>query len=371
MSTVRTERRLALRLTEDELELRAVVRSFLRDVVPAPTATATSWDALDPEGKVWKRMADELGLQGLAVPEELGGQGFGVTELAIVFHELGRTTCAAPLLGNVALAGRLLTLLPMGDERDRLLAGLADGSLRAAVVTEGFRRDGDAVSGRATAVPDAPGADVLLVCVDGDVLAVEAGAAGLQVTLQDGMDLARSLGAVVAEGATATVVATDAAAVVERAVVEATVLLSAELTGVAEAALEEAVAYAKIRMQFGRAIGSFQALKHRMADMLVATEGAWSTTRHAAVLCDATDPEPDADELLRASGVAKAAASTAATFVTGENIQVHGGMGFTWEHPSHLRFRRARSASVLLGSPTWHRARVAAALTSGDDHGHA
>jgi alkylation response protein AidB-like acyl-CoA dehydrogenase len=363
------ERRLTLRLTEDELELQALVRGFLADVVPAPSATATTWSALDPEDKIWWRMADELGVQGLAVPEAFGGQGFGVTELAIVFRELGRVTCAAPLFGTVAMAARLLTNLPGGEHRDRVLRGIANGSLRAAVVTDGeFTLENDLLTGRAHAVIDAPGADVVLVCVGTDVAMVAADADGLALRPQDGMDLARNLGEVVADGVTPTLLTRGSGPAVRRAVREATVLLAAELTGVAEAALQEAVGYSKIRVQFGRPIGSFQALKHRMADMLVATEGAWWTTRHAALLCDADDPAAE-EELVRATGVAKASASSAATFVTAENIQVHGGMGFTYEHPAHLRFRRARSSSVLLGSAAEHRAKVAVALTSGDAHG--
>jgi len=366
------ERRLPLRLSSDELELQQVLRGFLSSVVPPPTPEAASWATLDPEGKVWQRMADELGLQSLAVPEDLEGQGFGMTELATVFLELGRVTCAAPLFGSVALAGRLLTHLPAGDDRDRVLSGIADGSLKATVALEGdFTADASTVNGRASAVVDAPYADVVLVPVGADVLYVEVGADGVEIHAQDGLDLARALGVVTLENAAATVLARNCADAVARSTAEATLLLAAELTGVAQAALHEAVAYSKIRSQFDRPIGSFQSLKHRMADMLVATEGAWSTSRHAALLCDAEDPAPSLEEVERAAGIAKAAASTAATFVTGENIQIHGGMGFTWEHPAHLRFRRARSAAVLLGSPSQHRARVAAALTSGDTHGRA
>ncbi|MDT4941334.1 MAG: hypothetical protein QOJ34_1423, partial [Pseudonocardiales bacterium] len=175
-------------------------------------------------------------------------------------------------------------------------------------------------------------------------------------------DLTRALGDVVLDGAPATVLARDAGPRAARARAAATALLAAELTGVAEAALDEAVHYSKIRTQFGRPIGSFQSLKHRMADMLIATQGAWSTSRHAALLCDATDPVPSLDELAIAVGTAKAAASEAAKFATAENIQIHGGIGFTWEHPAHLRFRRAHSASVLLGAPNDHRTHVAAIL---------
>jgi alkylation response protein AidB-like acyl-CoA dehydrogenase len=360
------ERRLPLRLSNDEQQLQKVVRDFLTSVVPPPSGANAAWADLDPDGRFWRRLTNELGLQGLAVPDELGGQGFGLAELAVVFHELGRVTCAAPLFGSMALAGRLLAHLPGGVERDRVLTGIADGSLRAsAVVDAEVAVEAGTLTGTATAVIDAPVADVLIVVAGTAVYSVAAAAPGVRIDRQDGLDLTRELGRVELREGHATLLAADAADAIQRGRAEATVLLSAELTGVAEAALAEAVGYSKIRTQFGRQIGSFQSLKHRMADILVATEGAWSTSRHAALLGDATGPSASADELALAAGVAKAAASTAATFATGENIQIHGGIGFTWEHPAHLRFRRARSGSVLLGSPAAHRVRVAAALTRG------
>ncbi|MDT4916918.1 MAG: hypothetical protein QOI15_2399 [Pseudonocardiales bacterium] len=358
-----TARRLALRLSSDEEQLRKIVREFVGSVLPAPTGDRASWSAIDPDGRLWRRIGAELGLQGLGTPEEFGGQGFGVAALAIVFHELGRAVCAAPLLGTVALAGRLLVELPAGEDRDRLLAGIAAGSLRATAIHDGgFKATEGTLTGSAAAVVDAPVADVLLVVCGDAVYAVEAKSAGVTVRHQDGVDLTRALGEVVLDSAPALVLARDAGEAVARGRAAATALLAAELTGVAEAALDEAVGYSTIRTQFGRPIGSFQSLKHRMADILVATQGAWSTCRHAALLCDATDPVPSLAELDLAVGTAKAAASSAATFATAENIQIHGGIGFTWEHSAHLRFRRARSASVLLGAPNGHRARVAAIL---------
>ncbi|MGY1815325.1 acyl-CoA dehydrogenase family protein [Blastococcus sp. SYSU D00820] len=364
------ERRLPLRLTDDQQQLQTVVRDFLARVVPAPTGDRPSWADLDPTGSTWRRLCAELALPGIAVAEELGGQGFGVAELAIVFEELGRVTCPAPLFGSLAVAGRVLAQLPAGDERDRVLSGIAEGSLRATVVTgAALSADGDRVTGTATAVVDAVGADLLVLDVDGDVVTVDAAAAGVTVTAMDGLDLTRPLARVVLDAAPATPVAAGARAAVDRGLAEATVVLAAELSGVAAAALAEAVDYARLRTQFGRPIGSFQALKHRMADVLVAAEGAWSSTRYAALLCDQPDAGPD--ELTLAVGVAKSAASTAAVFATAEDIQVHGGIGFTWEHPAHLRFRRARSAAALLGLPADHRRRTAAVLTGEGTRGAA
>jgi alkylation response protein AidB-like acyl-CoA dehydrogenase len=368
--TVPAERRLPLTLTADEQQLQKVIRDFLTDLVPQPSGSATSWSALDQDGRIWRRMSGELGLQGLAVAEELGGQGFGLAQLAIAFHELGRVTCAAPLFGTVALAGRLLANLPASQERDRILRGIADGSLRVAIVVDGdFHVAGSTLTGAASAVIEAATADLILIVSHDAVHSVETGASEVAVTPQDGMDVTRGLAHVRLDGVAATQLATAAGPAVIRGLAEATVLLAAELVGVAEAALGDAVDYAKIRTQFGRQIGSFQSLKHRMADMLVATEGAWSTCRYAALLCDATDPAASPNELALAVSVAKAAASSAATFATAENVHIHGGIGFTWEHSAHLRFRRARSASVLLGSPAEHRASITAVLASRAAHG--
>ena len=370
MTTV--ERRLPLRLSGEEEQLRKIVREFVTSVLPAPSGAAPSWSELDPTCRLWQRLATELGVQGLGSAEEFGGQGFGVAALATVFHELGRVTCAAPLLGTVALAGRLLAALPAGGERARLLTGIADGSVRATAIHDGDVTVVDGrMSGMAATVVDAPVADVLLVAVDAAVYAVDARGDGVAVRRMDGMDLTRELGEVRFTSAPATLLAAGAADAVARGLAEATVLLAAELTGVAEAALGEAVEYSKLRRQFGRQIGSFQALKHRMADMLIATEGAWSTCRHAALLCDADDPEPSPAELVLAVSTAKATASDAAMFATAENVQIHGGIGFTWEHSAHLRFRRARSAAVLLGLPNEHRSRVARTLNEGGLRGPA
>ena len=357
------ERRLSLRLTSDEEQLKKIVREFVRAVLPQPSGASPSWAEIDPDGRLWRRIGSELGLQGLGLPEEFGGQGFGVAALAIVFHELGRVVCAAPLFGTVALAGQLLAALPAGTDRDRLLAGIADGSLRATACYGANISAGDGrLTGSATAVVDAPVADVVLVVVGDDVYAIDPAAADVTVRAMDAMDLTRAVGELRLDAAPATLLATDAGEAIARGRATAVALLAAELTGVAEAALDEAVQYSMIRTQFGRQIGSFQSLKHRMADMLVAKEGAWSLARHAALLCDASDPVPTAAELELAAGTAQAAASSAAIFATAENIQIHGGIGFTWEHQAHLRFRRARSASVLLGSPNDNRARVAEIL---------
>jgi alkylation response protein AidB-like acyl-CoA dehydrogenase len=363
--TISAERRLPLTLTGDEAQLQKVIRDFVTDVVPQPSGSKTSWADLDPDGRVWRRITGELGLPGLAVADELGGQGFGVAALAISFHELGRVTCAAPLFGTVALAGRLLANLPAGEERDKILRAIAAGSARATGVVNGdFQVVGSALTGVASAVIEAAAADLLLIVVDDTVLSVQTADTGVAVTTQDGFDLTRDLAEVRLDGATAIDMAGAAGLAVRRGLAEATVLLAAELTGVAEAALSDAVEYAKIRTQFGRQIGSFQSLKHRMADMLVAIEGAWSTCRYAALLADATDPVASPTELALAASVAKAAASTAATFATAENVHIHGGIGFTWEHSAQLRFRRARSSSILLGSPAEHRASIAGMLTA-------
>ena len=367
-------RRLPLALSPDDRELQSAVRRFLSSVVPEPTADRPGWAAIDPDRRLWRRLAGEVGVQSLSVPEEQGGQGFGLAELGIVFEELGRTLCAAPLLGTVALASRALVAADASPTRDDLLGRIAGGEVYAAAwldgtdgppaVTAAQRGEHVVLRGTITPVVDGDLADVLVVTATGPegpgLYAVGLTDAGVTRTAMTTLDLTRGAAVVTLDGVPATVLMTGAGTerVANRVEAEARTLLAAESVGAARAALDLAVAYAKIRTQFGQPIGSFQALKHRMADMLAAVESAWAATRHAAAVADHDD-----DELELASRIAKAAASETLSFVAAENIQIHGGIGFTWEHTAHLYYRRARTSAVLLGLPSVHRDRIAALLT--------
>jgi alkylation response protein AidB-like acyl-CoA dehydrogenase len=363
----------------EQEEFRLSLRRFLADKSPAAEVRRLmeTDDGYDPQ--VWKQLADQLGLQGLAIPEEFGGAGATPVELGIAFEEMGRALLCAPFFSTVGLAAQ--ALLTVGDDQAKreYLPRIADGSLLATVaVTEPDGR-WDLAAVRTSAVPDsaAPGAapafrldgtkmfavdghiaQVLLVVARTDdglgLFAVDASDAGVVRTLLPTLDMTRKLARVELSGVPARLVSGpgDATEALSRALDLALVALTAEQVGGAQRCLDMAVDYAKIRMQFGRPIGSFQAIKHKCAEMLIEVESAKSAAYHAA----GSSP----GELGVAAAIAKAYCSEAYFQVAAETIQVHGGIGFTWEHDAHLYFRRAKSSQLLLGDEHYHRERFAA-----------
>ncbi|MCP2336427.1 acyl-CoA dehydrogenase family protein [Actinomadura rupiterrae] len=363
--------------TEELRELRAMLRRFFAEHAPVAEARRqmATRDGFDRE--LWRRMAGELGLQGLAVPEEHGGSGFGVRELAVVFEEMGRVLYCGPFLATVGLA--LPALLAAGATDD--LPGIADGTTIATLAwTEDDRwaappamtcEDGR-LTGTKTYVLDGHTADLVLVTArtgtstgtgtdtgSGSgtgvaLFAVDGDAPGLTRTPLPTLDQTRKLARLHFENVDALLISSDAEAVLARARDVAAALLAAEQVGGAERALQMTVDYAKVREQFGRPIGSFQAVKHRCADMFVQVESARSAMLNAAA---AADDSPG--ELPVAAALAKAFCSDAYFHVAGETIQLHGGIGFTWEHDAHLYFKRAKSSQELFGPPAMHRNRLA------------
>jgi alkylation response protein AidB-like acyl-CoA dehydrogenase len=339
-----------------------------------------------PEGydpAVWARMGAQLGLQGLAIPERHGGQGFTLVEVALVLEEMGRALLCAPYLGSACLAAGAILHGATEEEQGALLPGIASGEAIAtlALAEEGgrwdetgvaltARRDGDGfrldgtksfvldghVAGRILVAGRHPGSTgpdgISLFAVDGD-------ASGLERALLPGLDLTRRLARLRFSGVRATLLGEEGAAwpALCRTVDDGAVCLSAEMAGGARHCLEAAVAYARERVQFGRPIGSFQAVKHLCADLLLEVEQATAAAYHAARVA----AEGGAD-LPLVAGIAKAYCSDAYTHVATESLHIHGGLGFTWEHDAHLYVRRARSSAVLLGDATHHRERVAAEL---------
>ena len=361
---------MSFAITSEQEELRQMLRKFLSKKSTSADVrhlmeTADGFDPL-----VWKQLAEELGLQGLGIPEQYGGAGYGPLELAIVFEEMGRALLVAPFFSTVALAVPLL--LELGDEaaNTRWLPPIADGSLRATLAVDSWSLDavtttatatgdGWTLDGGAAIVIDGHLADLLLVVArtpDGlGVFSVTPDAAGLTRTPIEALDLTRKLARVELAAVAAERVGTgDATAAVARALNVAVTALAAESVGAAGQCLDTAVEYAKIRVQFGKPIGSFQAIKHKCSDMLMSVESARSAAYYAAwTAAEGTD------ELPQAAAVAKAYCSDAFLRVAAESIQVHGGIGFTWEHDAHLYFRRAKSSQQLLGDPQLHRNRVA------------
>jgi alkylation response protein AidB-like acyl-CoA dehydrogenase len=284
----------------------------------------------------WKELS-ELGWPGIFVDEAYGGQGLGTLELVILAEELGYALAPLPFLSNAA-AGLMLQYAGSDAQRERWLPGIASGEARGTV---GLLREGEA-----PLVPDADSAQVI-VLLDGDsgtVLEAESA----EVEPLETIDATRRFGRVRTGGGEP--LGNDPAAARDRICVA----LAAELTGVAQRAMEMAVEYARERTQFGRPIGSYQAVSHRCAQMLLEVEGARSTTYYAAWTAD-SEPE----SLPVAASMAKAYASDAGWRVTAASLQVHGGIGFTWEHDLHFFLKRAKTDGHLFGSASEHRERVA------------
>jgi alkylation response protein AidB-like acyl-CoA dehydrogenase len=285
----------------------------------------------------WKEMS-ELGWAGIFIDEEHGGQGLGIVELVILMEELGYALAPVPFLSNAA-AGLALQFAGTDEQKERWLPGIASGEARGTV---GMVRDGEA-----RLVPDADSAEVIvLIGFDGSTSVVEAGSG--QIEQIETMDRTRRFGRVRAEGGEP--LGGDCFAAGDRIATA----LSAETVGVAQKAMEMAVEYARERKQFGRPIGSYQAVSHRCAQMLLEVEGARSGAYYAAWCADA---EPES--LPAAASGAKAYSSDAGWRVCGSSLQVHGGIGFTWEHDLHFFLKRAKTNAMLFGSAREHRDRVA------------
>jgi alkylation response protein AidB-like acyl-CoA dehydrogenase len=285
----------------------------------------------------WREMC-ELGWAGIFIDEENGGQGLGVVELVILMEELGYALAPVPFMSNAA-AGLALQLAGTDEQKERWLPGIASGEARGTV---GILRDGEA-----RLVPDADSAEVIvLIASDGSTSVVEAAAA--EIEPYETMDRTRRFARVRADGGEP--LAGDHLAAADRIVTA----LSAETVGVAQKAMEMAVEYARERKQFGRPIGSYQAVSHRCAQMLLEVEGSRSAAYYAGWCADA---EPES--LPAAASMAKAYSSDAGWRVCGSSLQVHGGIGFTWEHDLHFFLKRAKANAILFGSAREHRERLA------------
>jgi alkylation response protein AidB-like acyl-CoA dehydrogenase len=361
---------IVFEVTEEQEEFRQTLRRFFQQKSPTTEVRrlmATD-DGYDPA--VWKQMAEQLGLQGLLIPERLGGSEMTFVELAIVFEEMGSVLFCAPFFSTVALAANAL-IASGGPVAEQHLAAIAAGTTIAAVAIRDAERptaarrsgDGYLIEGSKRFVVDGSLADLLLVVADLDgataLFAVDANAAGLSKVAEPTLDRTRKLARLNFEEVPATPVTApgEGEEVLERTLRLATVALAAEQVGGAQTCLDMAVAYAKDRVQFGRAIGSFQAVKHLCADTLLEVESARSAASYAAwAVSEGSDDEKIVAE------IAKAAASEAFLLAATNNLQIHGGIGFTWEVDCHLYLRRAKSSETFFGTPVEHRESVAAKL---------
>ncbi|MDI9883629.1 acyl-CoA dehydrogenase family protein [Streptomyces sp. HNM0645] len=339
--------------SETEDDLRAAVRSLLtgRSDHAATLARAESGSPYD-DG-LWQSLAAGIGAAGLLVPEELGGQGAGHREAAVVLEELGRAVTPAPYLTSSVIATE--TLLALGGARDGatgLLKGLAAGRTVAVLAlplsaSAGTGRPGGTT---VTGVADAAAADVLLVLREDGLHAVERGDATVEPLTP--LDLTRPLASVTTAEGSGTLLADaeQARAAVRRGLLAGAGLLASEQLGIAEWCLEETVRYTRDRYQFNRPVGSFQALKHRMAQLWLDVAGARAAARNAA---DAL--ATGSAEVPLAVSVAQAHCSRVAVRAAEECVQLHAGIGMTWEHPAHLYLKRAKADEIALGTPGRHK----------------
>ena len=369
--------------TDEQEQFRAIVARFLRERSPVSEVRRhmASDDGYDPG--LWQQLADELGVTGVHVPEQFGGQGFGYAELGIVLEEMGQALLCAPYFASSVLATDALLSLASEAEQHALLPALVSGARIATLAWVEDQGDWDVAATTLTATPAGDGwrldghkkfvldghhADLLLLVARtpgsvGDaglgLYAVEGQAAGLtrrqlatidstrrQAALTFTRTPARQLGA--DSASTHTSIAQALRSTLDRA----TIALACEMVGGARALLNSSVEYAKLRMQFGRPIGSFQAIKHKCAEMLLEVELAASAARYAAAAIDEQDSEVPA-----LASMAKAMAADAYMHAAIECIQIHGGIGFTWDQDTHLWFKRAKSSEVMLGDASHHRER--------------
>jgi alkylation response protein AidB-like acyl-CoA dehydrogenase len=360
--------------TAEQGQLRASVRQFLTERSSSTSVRKVMATAEGYDPAVWKQVSTQLDLPGIAIPERFGGAGYTAVEQAIVLEEMGRSLFCGPYFASVVLAANALLL--SGDEgaqRD-FLPGIASGEL---VATLAFTEDsgawdsrefvlaarGDAgewrLSGHKSYVLDGQHADLVLAvaqCPNGpSMFAVRGDSAGLLANALPTMDQTRRLARLEFVDVPARLVGTEgtAAGLLDQTLDRAALALAAEQLGGAQAALDMAVDYAKTREQFDRPIGSFQAIKHRCADLLLEIE----STR-AAVLYGAWAVAEAATDVPVVASLLKAYASETFFHAAAENIQIHGGIGFTWEHDAHLYFKRASFTQQFLGDPAYHRERL-------------
>ncbi len=356
--------------SEEQEELRKIVKQFLDTKSPEAEVRRLMETEEGYDQAVWEQMAEQMGLQGLIVPEEYGGSGYSYVELIVVLEEMGRRLLCAPYFSTVVLAANTLHAQRRRRRpRRTLLPGIASGETKAtlAFTEENGRWDEEGITVAATAVrrrldaerhqdvrarrphgrprswwrPAPTPASASSTC--------PATPPASPARPLSTMDQTRKQAKLEFADTPATLIGTDGGgwAVLERVLDLTAVALAAEQVGGAQECLEMAVEYAKVRVQFGRPIGSFQAIKHKCADMLLEVESAKSAAYYAGWCAAELN-----DELPTVASLAKAYCSEAYFHTSAENIQIHGGIGFTWEHPAHLYFKRAKCSELLFGDPT-------------------
>jgi alkylation response protein AidB-like acyl-CoA dehydrogenase len=357
--------------SEEQEELRRAVRRFLADKSPEGEVRRLMETVEGYDPAVWQQMAGQLGLQSLAIPERYGGAGYGFVELVVVLEEMGAVLLCAPFFSSVVLGAHALLTSDDEEAKERWLPKIASGaSIATLALTEDSgrwdldsielqaRRDGDGwvLDGHKSFVLDGHLATLLLVAARSaeglGLFAVEGSAAGLARTPLSTMDQTRKQARLELASTPAVPVGVPGGAGpgLVKTLQLAAVALAAEQVGGAQHCLDSSVEHAKTRIQFGRPIGSFQAIKHKCADLLLEVESARSAAYYAGWAA-----AEGSDELPLVASLAKSYCSETYFHAAAENIQIHGGIGFTWEHDAHLYFKRAKSSELLFGDPTYHR----------------
>ncbi|HLY91622.1 MAG TPA: acyl-CoA dehydrogenase family protein [Candidatus Angelobacter sp.] len=349
-------------LSESQQILKDTARKFFAGECPIATVrklmeTDTAFDAA-----LWSKLAEQ-GFTGITVPEEYGGMGLGTVELVLLMEEAGYALLPGPLFSTVALAVPVIDALGTAAQKKKYLAPIAAGQARstlALVEAEGswdsnriqLSAPGDRLNGTKLFVTDAAAASFIVVAARNGVFVAEANAPGLRIEPMHGMDITRKIYSVDFKNTPAEKLAGSGD--LSRALDIAAAALAAEMTGGMQRVLETTVAYAKTRKQFGKPIGIFQAVQHLCADMYLETESSRSAAYYASWAL-----QENAPDAAKAVSIAKMYASDASRTVGNRGIQVHGGMGFTWENDLHLYYRRAKASETMLGDATFHRERIA------------
>ena len=365
--------------SEEQQEFRDNVRRFLEDKSPATEVRRLMETDTGCDPEVWRQLSRELGLTAIHIPEAYGGQGFGVGELAIAVEEMGRALLCAPFFASTVMAATAILKAGSEAQKNALLPAIAAGETVAtlAIAENSGDWSGDGIAATATPrdgkhtidgvksfVLDGHTAGLLIVAArrpgttghDGlSLFSVRADAAGIERKLLQSADPTRKLARLTFSGAEAELLGEEgaAAAAIDETLDIAAICLANEMVGGAERLRESAIDYANMRVQFGRPIASFQALKHKAADILLEVELAKSAAYCAAAAVDESDEDVPA-----LASIAKAAASEAYMNTAIHTVQMHGGIGFTWDNDTHLWFKRAKSSEVFLGTPAYHRERL-------------
>lgn len=343
--------------TDEQQMIAETAQSFFAENATSER-TRAAMAATGPDAGIdralWEAFCTELVLSGIAIAEELGGAGLGMVELAIIAEAAGSQVSALPLLGSLVLCGQAIAAGGSEAQRTEILPNLISGETIAGYAHDaGIVANGNTLTGTAGFVAHGASAGLFVVSNNEGAWVVPADAPGVGVTPLTTMDQTRPYARVTLDGAAGDPLA-DPAAALATAHTAAFVAVAAEALGLAQATLDRTVTYSQERVQFGRQIGSFQAYKHRLADMMIEIEQARSAVYWAACAID-----EGSDEAPMAVHAAKSFVADTAFRCAGDMIQLHGGIGFTWEHDAHLFFKRARALQSMLGNGNWHRKQIA------------